>query len=107
MAESARFRARSRLKSKGLAIDLIDIDAVEAAVLEHNSSDIEMIDAYIDKLIARGLKESQRALENSGRPPTIKPKLRLLAKLYRSHTRQEKIRNRHQIVDLLSRLFSH
>lgn len=54
MAKIARSRARSRLKSKGVAVDLTDVDAVEAAVLEHNSPDIEKIDAHIKKLIAQG-----------------------------------------------------
>ncbi|POS82103.1 hypothetical protein EPUL_006215, partial [Erysiphe pulchra] len=58
MVDIAKSRARARLKNKGLAPDLIDIVAVEASILDTESPDIEMIDAEIDRLIAKGLKDS-------------------------------------------------
>ncbi|KHJ36447.1 putative eka-like protein [Erysiphe necator] len=61
MVDIAKSRARARLKNKGLAPDLIDIDTVEASILDTESPDIEMIDAEIDRLIAKGLKESRWA----------------------------------------------
>ncbi|KHJ34723.1 putative eka-like protein [Erysiphe necator] len=58
MADIAKSRARARLKNKGLASDLIDIDAIESAIEQNDSSDIEMIDEEIDRLIAIGLESS-------------------------------------------------
>ncbi|POS81765.1 hypothetical protein EPUL_006031, partial [Erysiphe pulchra] len=58
MVDIAKSRARARLKNKGLTPDIIDIDAVEASILDTESPDIEMIDAEIDRLISKGLKDS-------------------------------------------------
>ncbi|POS87627.1 hypothetical protein EPUL_000853, partial [Erysiphe pulchra] len=60
-ADIAKSRARARLKNKGLAPDLIDIDAIESAIKQNDSPDIEMIDAEIDRLIAIGLESSRWA----------------------------------------------
>ncbi|KHJ31150.1 putative eka-like protein [Erysiphe necator] len=58
MADIAKSRARARLKNKGLASDLIDIDAIESAIKQNYSPGIEMIDEEIDRLIAIGLESS-------------------------------------------------
>lgn len=64
MAEIAKSRALLRLKDKGLASDLINIDIIEAAVLSQESPDIEMIDNQIDLLIAQGLETSNWATKS-------------------------------------------
>ncbi|KHJ32605.1 putative eka-like protein [Erysiphe necator] len=70
MADIAKSRARARLKKKGLAPDLIDIDTIESAVNQNHSPDIEMIDEEIDKLIAKGLESSRWATK----APTLSEK---------------------------------
>ncbi|KHJ30832.1 putative eka-like protein [Erysiphe necator] len=46
-------------KKEGLAPDLIDIDAIESAINQNHSPDIEMIDEEIDRLIVIGLESSR------------------------------------------------
>ncbi|KHJ35698.1 putative eka-like protein [Erysiphe necator] len=58
MADIAKSRARARLNNKGLSSDLIDLDAIESAIKQNDSPDIEMIDEEIDRLIAIGLESS-------------------------------------------------
>ncbi|KHJ35216.1 putative eka-like protein [Erysiphe necator] len=58
MADIAKSRAKVRLKNKGLAPDLIDINAFESAINDNDSPGIEMIDEEIDRLIAKGLEAS-------------------------------------------------
>lgn len=70
MAEFARSPAWSRVEKNGLAFDYIDINAVEAVVLDNESLNIEMIDAHIDKLIVQSLKDSRWASKNPTSPQT-------------------------------------
>ncbi|KHJ31981.1 putative eka-like protein [Erysiphe necator] len=45
-------RALARLENKGLAPDLIDIDAIESVIKQNDDLGIEIIDEEIDRLIA-------------------------------------------------------
>ncbi|KHJ34046.1 putative eka-like protein [Erysiphe necator] len=60
MLDIAKDRARSRLKTKGPSQIFINLETMENDLRERGigTLDIEMIDEHIDKLIARGLKDS-------------------------------------------------
>ncbi|POS88366.1 hypothetical protein EPUL_000107 [Erysiphe pulchra] len=50
MTDIAKSRAKARLKNRGLALDLIDINAFETATNDNDSPDVEMIDEEIYKV---------------------------------------------------------
>ncbi|KHJ34984.1 putative eka-like protein [Erysiphe necator] len=66
MIDIAKDRARSRLKTKGLSQNFINLETMENDLREKGDGtlEIEMIDEHIDKLIARGLKVSMWANED-------------------------------------------
>ena len=63
LAHYAKTRARSRLLEKGLAIDEMDFEAIEAEIIKgiEEIPEIEMVDTEVDKIITQGLNDSRWA----------------------------------------------
>lgn len=69
LAYYAKIRARSRLLENGIVIDDMNLDAIEAEIVNgiEESPEIEMVDTEVDKIISKGLKDSRWSLPTQER----------------------------------------